>query len=177
MKPNPMSPYALSKLISEHYCKLYSFLYGMECLSLRYFNVFGPKQNPNGSYACLIPKFITLINNSQIPKINGSGEQTRDFVFVSDVVEANLSALNTNNSSCFGEVFNIGTARKISVNEVAENIIKLSGKDITPVHGPAVIEPRDALADIQKASFLLSWMPKYSFESALKEAFSFFLKA
>lgn len=174
MKPNPMSPYALGKLIGEHYCKLFSFLYSLECICLRYFNVYGPRQNPNGNYASLIPKFIDFVKNNQVPKINGLGEQTRDFVFVSDVVEANISALETNNKECFGEIFNIGTARSISVNEVASQIIKLSGKHIIPVHGPAIIELHDALADIIKARNLLGWSPKFQFEKGLKETYDYF---
>lgn len=174
MKPNPISPYALSKLICEHYCKIFNFLYNLETISLRYFNVYGPRQNPEGNYACLIPKFITLVKNDRTPTINGEGKQTRDFIFVSDVVEANLAALDTQDKSCFGEVFNIGTGQKISVNEVADSIIRLSDKSIKPIYGPAVIEPHDALANIEKAKSILNWQPKFLFEQGLAETFKFF---
>jgi len=173
MNPNPLSPYALSKLIGEQQCKLFTSLYGLECINLRYFNVYGPRQNPDGDYSSLIPKFIRLLKESKTPKINGSGEQTRDFVFVSDIVNANLSALNTNNKTCFGESFNIGSATKISVNEVTKNIILLSEKNISPIYGPSLIEPKDALADISKAKSILNWEPNYKFEQGLKETFNF----
>jgi len=175
MKPSPMSPYALSKLIDEQYCKLFNFLYGIETVSLRYFNVFGPRQNPAGNYAGIIPKFINLIKENKTLKINGDGKQTRDFVFVSDVIDANIAALNVQNKSCFGEVINIGTGITTSVNEITENIITLSGKNIKLVHGPAVIEIRDALADIEKAKSFLGWAPKFAFEQALKETYNFFI--
>ena len=174
MNPMPISPYALSKLIGEHYCRLYNAVYGLETISLRYFNVYGPRQNPAGNYACMIPKFIRMINSDQSPKINGDGKQTRDFIFVSDVAEANISALNTTNKSCFGDVFNIGTGGNLSVNDVTEKIISLSGKNISPIYGPAVIEPKNALADNSKAKTILNWQPKFSFEQALKETYKFF---
>lgn len=174
MNPSPMSPYALHKLIGEEYCKMFNFLYGLETICLRYFNVFGPRQNPEGDYACLIPKFITKIHNGEQPSINGDGEQTRDFTFVDDVANANILAAKTTDEKCFGEVFNIGGGDNHSVNEVTDKILKISGKNIEPIHGPAVIEPHDTLADISKAKEYLGWEPQVSFEEGLKKAWEYF---
>lgn len=174
MRPNPMSPYALHKLISEEYCKIFNFLYGLETIALRYFNVFGPRQNPDGEYACLIPKFITRIYNNERPIINGDGNQTRDFTFVEDVANANILAAKTQNKKCFGQCFNIGGGNNHSVNQVTDAILKISGKNIGPIHGPAVIEPHDTLADISKAKEYLDWEPQISFEEGLKKTWEYF---
>jgi UDP-glucose 4-epimerase len=173
-KPNPMSPYALHKLVGEEYCDLYHRLYGLETISLRGFNIFGPRQDPSGGYACLIPRFIHLINKDTRPTINGDGEQTRDFVYVKDVVNANLVAAKTKNKEALGNSFNVGTGKRLSVNQVTEMILKLTKKNIKPIHGPAVVEPKNTLADIRKAKELLEWEPKYSFEQGMKETFEFF---
>ena len=173
MTPNPMSPYALQKFIGEYYCKLFNDLYDLDTISLRYFNVFGPRQNPEGDYACLIPKFIKLISENFRPKINGDGKQTRDFTFVSDVVEANVLAMNLKNY-ILGN-FNIGNGKNISVNEVTQNILKLSNKKTEPIYGPAVIEPRNTLADISKAKEEFGWSPKTSFEEGLRETYQYFV--
>jgi len=175
MTPNPMSPYALHKLIGEHYCKLFNLLYGLETICLRYFNVFGPGQDPEGDYACLIPKFIKLINQDIQPTINGDGKQTRDFIFVDDVVEVNILAVNTDNQACFGQTFNIGAGKNYSVNEVTKGIINITNKKIEPTHGPAVIEPKHTLADITKAKNLLGWSPKTSFEQGLERTCEYFV--
>ncbi len=174
MKPNPMSPYALHKLVGELYCNLYYRLYGLETVSLRGFNIVGPRQDPSGGYACLIPRFIHLVNKNERPTINGDGEQTRDFIYVADVVNANIMAAKTKNKEAFGEAVNIGTGKRFSVNKVTEMILKISKKNIQPIHGPAVIEPKDTLADITKTKRLLGWAPKYDFESGMKETFEFF---
>jgi UDP-glucose 4-epimerase len=173
--PDPLSPYATQKLITENYCRLFSQIYGLECVCLRYFNVFGPRQNPNGNYACLIPRFITLIKSEKTPKINGDGTQTRDFIFVSDVVDANLAAATTRNKACFGQVFNIGSGINKSVNQITESIIKLFGRSIEPIHGPAVIEPKNALADVSKAREFIGWEPQVSFEEGLQQTYNYFV--
>ncbi len=174
MKPNPMSPYALHKLIGEHYCKLYNLLYRLETISLRYFNVYGRRQNPEGNYANLIPRSIMLFQKNQSPTIFGDGNQTRDFTFVSDVVEANILAASAHNSACFGEVFNIGSGRNISVNQVIHEIKKVSKSEKDPVYALPVVEPRDTLADISKAKKLLAWEPKVPFEKGLEETYQYF---
>lgn len=165
MKPNPLSPYGLHKLIGEEYCELFSSLWRLGTISLRYFNVYGPGMNPDGAYANLIPKFIKLIKNNKTPVINGKGKQTRDFTFIDDVVEANILAARSDLS---GEIINIGSGKSISVNEVAKSLNKLLGKDIKPEHGPAVIEPRFTLASNQKARKLLGWKPKVSFNEGIQ---------
>src|SRR3989344_6126019 len=113
MAPNPMSPYALHKLVGEYYRKLYNLIHGMETISLRYFNVYGPRQDPSGGYACLVPKFINMIINNKQPIINGNGSQTRDFTYVKDVVNANIKAALTNNKEAFNQSFNIGASNNI----------------------------------------------------------------
>jgi UDP-glucose 4-epimerase len=175
MMPNPMSPYALHKLIGENYCKMFNFLYGIETVSLRYFNVYGPRQDASGEYSCLIPKFIQLASKGKQPVINGDGRQTRDFTYVSNVVRANICAALIQNKACFGSAFNIGSGRNISVNEVTDEIINLSKKDIKPIYGPSVIEPKDSLADISKAENLLGFsLDENSFEKGIKKTYEFF---
>lgn len=172
MTPNPMSPYALHKLIGEQYCTLYHKIYGLEVISLRYFNVYGPKQNPTGGYANLIPKLIYLISHNQSPTINNTGKQTRDFAYVNDVVEANVLACETTNKECFGQAFNVGSGTAYSVNDVVKLVMKLTGKNPPVLKGPQVIEPRDTLADITKIRKNLGWEPKISFEEGLKRMIS-----
>ena len=172
MIPNPMSPYALHKLIGEQLCKQYNVLFGIETISLRYFNVFGPRLDVNGDYSCLIPKFIKKILGNETPTIFGDGEQTRDFTYVDDVVEANILAMSTKNNKCFGETFNIGTGyKKYSVNEVTKEILNLTGKNIKPKYGQPVIEPRHTLADITNAKEMLGWQPKVDFRDGLGKTF------
>jgi nucleoside-diphosphate-sugar epimerase len=176
MTPKPISPYALQKLVGEKYCYLFNLLYGMETISLRNFNVFGPRLDPEGEYATLIPKFIWKIKNGETPIINGDGEQTRDMVYVSDVVEANMLAAKTQNKECFGQVFNIGSGKSYSVNKVTQLILKLSKSNIKPKHGPPVVEPKHTRADVSKAKRLLGWSPKVSFEEGLKRTYDYFNK-
>ena len=174
MSPNPMSPYALQKLVGEYYCKLYYLIHKIETVCLRYFNVFGPRQDPSGGYACLIPGSINRVLNSKSPEIYGDGEQTRDFTFVKDVVEANILAGFSENKEIFGQIFNIGNGKNRSVNEVIRAII--NGKDIKPIYKDPVIEPRDTLADISKSLNILGWKPKYDFEEAIRETIRWFEK-
>ena len=172
MNPNPMSPYALQKCVGEYYCKLYSLIYGVEAISLRYFNVFGPRQDPSGGYACLIPRSINLVLQGKKPEIYGDGEQTRDFTYVKDVVEANILAAKTSNKQAFGQVFNIGGGKNLSVNKVVKTIIE--DEHIEPEYKEPVIEPKHTLADISKANTVLGWKPEYSFEDGLKKTVEWF---
>lgn len=165
MRPSPLVPYSLHKLIGEEYCQMFSDLWGLETLSLRYFNVYGPRMNPESNYANLIPKFIKLIAAGKRPIINGSGLQKRDFTYVSDVVEATMLALESTHS---GEIFNIGYGKNFSVNEVTAMINQVLKKNIKPIYGPAVIEPKMTLASTQKARKLLGWKPKINLENGLK---------
>lgn len=172
MNPNPMSPYALQKLVGEYYSRLYNLLYGIKTVSLRYFNVYGPRQDPRGGYACLIPRSINLVLQNKSPEIYGDGEQTRDFTYVKDIVEASILAADTSDEKVFGQVLNIGGGCKISVNSIVKNIV--GNKNIEPEYKPAVIEPRHTLADISKAKDLLNWEPKYNFEQGIKETIDWF---
>ena len=174
MNPNPLSPYALQKLVGEYYCKLYNLLFGIETISLRYFNVYGSRQDPSGGYACLIPKSINLALQEKSPEIYGDGEQTRDFTYVKDVVEANILAATTNNEKSFGEIFNVGNNNNLSVNQVVKIII--GNRNIKPEYKPPVIEPKNTLADISKIKNFLGWTPKFNFEEGVKETIDWFKK-
>jgi len=174
MNPNPLSPYALQKLVGEYYCKLYNLLFGIETISLRYFNVYGSRQDPSGEYACLIPKSINLALQEKSPEIYGDGEQTRDFTYVKDVVEANILAATTNNEKSFGEIFNVGNNNNLSVNQVVKIII--GDRNIKPKYKPPVVEPKNTLADISKIKNFLGWTPKFNFEEGVKETIDWFKK-
>ncbi|MCI0329536.1 MAG: NAD-dependent epimerase/dehydratase family protein [candidate division Zixibacteria bacterium] len=174
MSPKPISPYALQKWVGEQYCKLYHTIYGLETISLRYFNIFGPRQNPNGEYAGLIPKFIRLIEANQPPTIFGDGEQARDFTFVSAAVEANLLAAETESPACFGGVFNVGAGESVSVNEVAQKLFRLAGKNPAAIHAPAILEPRHSRADTSRIQKLFGWKSSVPFDAGLKQTFEFF---
>ena len=165
MRPNPLVPYSLQKLIGEEYCKMFSDLWGLPTISLRYFNVYGPRMNPDGPYANLIPKFIKLISQDKTPTVNGDGRQTRDFTYVSDVVEATLLAAKSHLS---GVVFNIGSGKSISVQEVAQVINRLMGKNIKSIHGPALVETKASLSSSERAKRNLGWIAKVNLEKGLK---------
>jgi UDP-glucose 4-epimerase len=180
MEPRPISPYALQKLMSEHYCRLFFELYKLETVSLRYFNVFGPRQNPDGAYAGQIPKFFDKLIRGEVPVINGDGEQTRDNTYVEDVVEANIlaglspSAPPLTVRGGWGEIFNIGGGHNHSVNATTKFILEITKSTITPTHGPAVTEPKNTLADISKAKRLLNWEPKMDFTEGLRRTYEYF---
>ena len=154
---NPMSPYALHKLIGEQYCTLYSKLYGLETVSLRYFNVYGERQATEGAYCLVMGIFAQQRLNGEPMTINGDGEQRRDFTYVGDVVEANIKAAFTK-MKLEGDVFNIGNGDNRSVNEIADMI----GGD--KIHRDPVIEPKETLADNGKVKFLLDWEPTTEIE-------------
>src|SRR5512139_969262 len=153
-KPNPMSPYALHKLIGEQYCQLFERIYGLETNCLRLFNVYGDRMNPDGSYASLMPKFIKLLRKGKPPPIYGTGFQSRDFIYVDDVIEAFVAA---GQSEAHGEVFNIGSETSCTVRVIFKLLRTRLGIRIDPVYEPAVIEPDMTFADCQKACDLLSW--------------------
>jgi len=164
MTPNPLSPYALHKLMGEQYAQMFNNLWDLSAICLRYFNVFGPGMNPNGAYANLLPKFIKLMKTDQQPTINGDGQQTRDFTFVEDVVRANILAAQSN----FVGAVNIGSGKNRTVNEIAQTLNRKLGKNIEPIHGPTVVESRSTLADISKAKETLDWEPRVTFEEGLE---------
>ncbi|OGH74336.1 MAG: hypothetical protein A3G00_02690 [Candidatus Magasanikbacteria bacterium RIFCSPLOWO2_12_FULL_43_12] len=163
MKPRPMSPYGLQKLIGEEYCRLFHELYGLETVSLRYFNVYGPHVDPNGAYALVIGKFLKQRKENQPLTICGDGEYYRDYTHVADVVRANIMAMQSAKAGR-GEVINIGNRAPHSVNELAGLI---GGETVGIPSRPG--DPRKTEADITKAKQLLDWEPKISFEDGIKE--------
>ncbi|MFC2025040.1 SDR family oxidoreductase [Chloroflexota bacterium] len=170
MTPNPLSPYAVDKLASEYYCQVFGHVYGLPTVCLRYFNVYGPRQDPDSQYAAVVPKFITCAHQDYAPLIFGDGEQTRDFTFIKDVVQANILAAE---SDAYG-VFNISRGENITINQLAELIIKLVGNKVEPTYQ----EPRPgdilhSLADISKAK-TFGYEPKYSLEAGLAETIGWF---
>ena len=168
MMPNPQSPYAITKLIGEYYCQVFQAVYGLPTVSLRYFNVYGPKQDPNSEYAAVIPRFIRRICEGKSLIIFGDGEQTRDFVFVSDVVRANISAAESDATG----VFNVGQGQRVTINELAKLIIGIMNKDVGVIYKEARPgDIRQSLADISKAK-LFGYEPRYDLEKGLKEIIS-----
>ena len=158
-KLNPMSPYALHKLIGEQYCKLYSELYGLETVSLRYFNVYGERQPTEGAYCLVMGVFAQQLLNGELMTINGDGEQRRDFTYVGDVVDANIKCATTK-MKWEGDIFNIGAGDNRSVNQIAD----LLGGDSSRIHRDPVIEPKETLAHNGKAKFILNWNPTTEIE-------------
>jgi len=165
MIPNPQSPYAITKLIGEYYCQVFQAVYRLPTVSLRYFNVYGPKQDPNSDYAAVIPRFIKRVSEDTPPIIFGDGEQTRDFVFVSDVVRANILAAESDATG----VFNIGQGRRVTISELARLIIRIMHKDLGVVYKEARVgDIKHSLADISKAK-LFDYEPQYDLEQGLRE--------
>lgn len=164
-----LSPYAATKAIDEIYAGVFTKCYGMECIGLRYFNIFGPRQDPNGVYAAVIPKFIQLIKNDTQPQINGDGTYSRDFTFVDNAVQANILGMFTTNSNTFGLAFNIGCGGQYSLNDLVCIINKGLDKNIEPIYGP--LRPGDiphSNADISKASNMLGYKVMVNFEEGIE---------
>ena len=171
----PISPYAATKYIDEIYAYTFYKTYGLECIGLRYFNIFGPRQNPNGVYAAVIPRFITNILNEKQSTINGDGNNSRDFTYIDNAVQANILALTTEDSKCFGQVFNVGTHNTLSVKDLYYKIKNIMGSSIEPVYGP----PRQgdvpySCASIDKISLLLGYKPTIFFEEGLEKTIEYF---
>jgi len=167
MCPNPISPYAISKLAGEEYCQVFYKVYGLETVSLRYFNVFGPRQNPVSEYAGVIPRFIMALLKGNKPSIFGDGEQSRDFTYVENVVDANLSACKA--SSVAGESINIACNQRHTLNQLWNNLVRLAGKRQEPIYtDPKSGDVRHSLGDINKAKKLLDYQVKTGFEEGLK---------
>ena len=171
MKPNPVSPYAVSKLAAEHYCRVYSHIYKFPTVCLRYFNVFGPRQNPYSDYSAVIPKFISLILEGKSPVINGDGSITRDFIFVKDVVHANIQAVKSEAEG----VFNVAYGKQTSLTELADLIMDLTKTRVEINYGPKLLgDVQDSLADISEARDKLQYYPSYDFEKGLKETIDWY---
>ena len=172
-KPCPISPYAATKLMCEHYAYVFSKLYNLGVVSLRYFNVFGPRQSLENQYAVVVPKFITCLIKGEKPPIYGDGEQERDFTYIDNVVNANLLALVKEGIE--GEIFNIASGAPESVNDLLKELKTILSKDIEPVY--LELRPGDVKkthADIEKTKKLLGWEPKVSFAQGLKETAQWF---
>jgi nucleoside-diphosphate-sugar epimerase len=168
MPTNPLSPYALQKVIGEQYLQLFTRLYGLETVSIRYFNVFGPRQDPSSPYSGVISVFATALLERRPPTINGDGEQTRDFTYVANVVDGVLRACEAPGAS--GEVINVATGGRISLNQLFEEMRKLVGVELTPVYGESRQgDVRDSQADITKARDLLGYSPIVPFEEGLQK--------
>ncbi|MCK6555444.1 SDR family oxidoreductase [Candidatus Binatia bacterium] len=165
--PAPISPYAVSKLAAEHYCRMFSRLYGLETVSLRYFNVFGPRQSPESKYAAVVPLFIRAVLDGEPMTIHGDGEQSRDFTYIDNVVTANLLACTV--PGVGGEVFNIACNSRHSVLEIAHTVARLLGRAPVIKHEPARAgDVRHTQASIEKAERMLKYRPEIGFEEGMR---------
>ena len=173
MVPEPLTPYALNKLTGELYCDLFTKLYGLKTICLRYFNVFGPKQDPGSEYAAVIPKFITAVMNDTPPTIFGDGLQTRDFAFVEDVATANITAMKSEANG----VYNIAGGRGVTLLELAEIVNNIFGKDLRPVFKDTRAgDIKHSVADVKKAKECLGFELQYSLEQGLEKTVEYFSK-
>ncbi|MEZ5541515.1 MAG: SDR family oxidoreductase [Pseudomonadota bacterium] len=167
MPVRPLSPYAVDKLASEHACQVYYRLYGLETVALRYFNVFGPRQDPTSPYSGVISIFANRVRQGAQPVIYGDGEQTRDFVYVADVVEANLRAAQAPDAA--GQAINIATGTTITINELLHSVCRIQGQPFEPVYRAAREgDIRHSCADISRARELLDWAPRVDFDTGLR---------
>lgn len=174
MIPNPLSPYAVSKLAGEKYCVVFSRVYGLETISLRYFNVFGPRQDPDSQYSAVIPKFIKIMIHNEKPTIYGDGEQSRDFTYVANVVEANLLAASAQCDS--GVVMNCACHGQTTLNELVKEINTVLAKNIIPAYEKSRSgDIKDSFADVDLAKKMIGYIPQVSFEDGLKKTVASYL--
>ncbi len=174
----PLSPYAVTKYVNELYAAVYASLYGIEMIGLRYFNIFGPKQNPAGPYAAVIPLFAEAVLKNQAPTINGDGSHSRDFTFVDNAVQANILALFTENPEAVNQVYNIACGEQTSLNELFDGLRKEAGTTLAPVHGPERAgDVKHSLADIAKAKQLLGYDPGISVKEGLKKTLEWYRRS
>jgi len=168
MSPDPLSPYAVAKLVGEYYCRVFTRVYGLETVSLRYFNVFGPRQHPGSPYSGVVSRFISALMNDERPQIFGDGEQSRDFTYIDNVVGANLSAASAPNAP--GKVINVANGERVTLNQLLEELKQLTGRtDVTAeYHEPRVGDVRHSLADITMARELLGYESKVDLRSGLQ---------
>ena len=173
MPSNPLSPYALQKVIGEQYCQMFTRLYGLETVTTRYFNVFGPRQQPGSPYSGVISLFIEAVVEGRVPTIYGDGGQTRDFTFVSDVVDGILSACEAPNVA--GEIVNVAAGRRVSLLELLETLQDIAGRRVTPAFAePRAGDVRDSQADITKAQRLLDFKVQVPFRDGLEQTVEWF---
>lgn len=175
LKPNPLSPYAVSKLSAEQLCQVFSRIYGLETVSFRYFNVFGPFQNPQSQYAAVVPKFLTALSNGERPTIYGDGLQSRGFTYVDNVVDGNVLALTT--AAAVGEVMNLAADTTVTVLDMLKLIAQNMGVEANPIfEPPRTGDIRNSQADITLAKTVLGWQPKVNFEEGIRRTVQSFLK-
>lgn len=174
---NVLSPYALTKKVDEEYGKLYTRLYGLDTYGLRYFNVFGRRQDPNGAYAAVIPKFIKQLLNNESPTINGDGKQSRDFTYIENVIEANLKACRASHEAA-GQAYNIAYGGREFLIDIYVQLLNALEKDIQPIFGPERKgDIKHSNADISKARELLDYDPEWSFERGITAAIKWYKEA
>lgn len=173
---NLLSPYALTKRVDEEFAKLYTRLYGLDTYGMRYFNVFGRRQDPDGAYAAVIPKFIKMLMNGETPTINGDGMQSRDFTYIENVIEANLKACLAPHEAA-GNAFNIAYGGREYLIDIYHSLTRALGKDIEPNFGPdRAGDIKHSNADISKAREMLGYDPDYDFDSGLKLAIDWYVE-
>lgn len=176
MPTNPLSPYALQKVIGEQYLHMFTTLYGLETVSIRYFNVFGPRQDPSSPYSGVISVFATALIENRSPKIYGDGEQTRDFTYVANVVDGVLRACEAKGAS--GEVINVATAGRISLNDLFRTMKGIVGAQVEPTYVESRAgDVKDSQADISKAQRILGYTPIVSFEEGLRQTIAWYRSA
>jgi UDP-N-acetylglucosamine/UDP-N-acetyl-alpha-D-glucosaminouronate 4-epimerase len=176
MRPAPLSPYAVAKLVGEYYCQVFTRVYGLETVSLRYFNVFGPRQDPTSQYSGVISRFMNALTTGEQPVIYGDGEHSRDFTYISNVVEANLRAAES--TAAVGEIINIANGHRTTLNELLDAMKLVTGKaDVSARYeAPRAGDVRDSLADLTRARTLLGYEPRVSLEEGLKRTFDWWQK-
>jgi len=176
MRPAPLSPYAVAKLVGEYYCQVFTRVYGLETVSLRYFNVFGPRQDPTSQYSGVISRFMSALTSGEQPVIYGDGEHSRDFTYISNVVEANLRAAES--TAAVGEIINIANGHRTTLNELLDAMKLVTGKaDVSARYeAPRAGDVRDSLADLTRARTLLGYEPRVSLEEGLKRTFDWWQK-
>jgi nucleoside-diphosphate-sugar epimerase len=175
MPSDPLSPYALQKYIGEQYCRLFYQLYGLETISLRYFNIFGPKQDPNSIYSAVIPKFIDALLHDRPPIIFGDGDQSRDFTYIENVVQANLLAMSAEH--LHGEAINIACGKRSSLNQLLNVLKRILKSELSPVYQePRQGDVRHSLADIHKGKEIINYEPTVGVEMGLEKTVDFFRK-
>jgi UDP-glucose 4-epimerase len=173
--PNPRSPYAVTKLAGEHYCRVWSELYGLETVALRYFNVFGPRQRPNSAYAAVIPLFIDALSRGEAAVVHGDGRQTRDFTYIDDVVAANIAAATAPGEACSGRAYNVAGGRAYSLLELLQILEDILGARANPIHEePRPGDVRHTRADISAAKADLGHAPNLDFEEGVRRTVKWF---
>lgn len=172
---NPLSPYAVTKVVNELYARVFADLYDFKFIGLRYFNIFGPKQDPNGAYAAVIPLFMKAAINNEQPTINGDGSFSRDYTYIENAVQANILSLFVENESAFNQIYNVACGERTTLNELWDFIAEIAGCEIKPFHGPnRAGDIPHSLANVNKAKLLLKFLPEMKVKEGLKKSFDWY---